>query len=194
MSVANTVHHRYKLNRNCPHKSMGLEGVPLDKNWKSFMYPQALQKHIKNKANPDAIVDYEAYIPATGLIIESSEDLFNKRYPKFTSETLLAMKRDELAKIAKAYGVDSVKKRDEFLARLIMEKQIEVKEQFENLVEDMIVEEDSLTELESEILEEVDQVETPNLAELTMEKQRLETKKRAGRRAKQIKQLQADNS
>jgi len=123
--------YRYKLNENWkgPDTNVSVEGINLSRDWKVFSSKQyKLENRIRNILNPKGIVDVEEYSLDDGSILFSSlpEKIeFNKTII-FKKEELESFDRNRLTKIARFYRIDPIRKTNDFIIRLILQKQREV--------------------------------------------------------------------
>lgn len=148
-------HWFYKLNKNSKQFTTGMfmETIPLTKDWgMGYMTErESLKRYIRTKLNPDAIIDYEIRVPATGEVFFSSEEVFKKKVKAFSHEHLLIKERPELVQIAHTYNIDPIGKTATVLVKKILEAQSKINEDGGGLL---------------------------NLAQLEMEKTRINVEKR----------------
>lgn len=131
------VMYRYKLNENHKDKNAVLNNVFLTKDWTVFSTENhSLSNFIRTKENPKGIVDYEEFNRITNGVRKSSYVDFKKRFPLYTREVLASMPRKLLVDICKAYSIDVIGKKPEFLVEKIIEKQHIYKEQEEQRKEE----------------------------------------------------------
>jgi hypothetical protein len=120
-------HHRYKLNNNAKADSMSLNGVHLKKTWKVFTSSQSvLDKSVRTKMNPDGILDYQKFIPATGVVTYDSLAYYRETAPSFRMEDMALKGYKELAEIARAFGLDPVGRPPHVLTRDILKAQAQI--------------------------------------------------------------------
>lgn len=123
--MAINIFYRYKVNKEQSSNEMQIAGINLSKNWKDFDRKQeALEPFIKTEFNTKGLIDFEVYRPLTNEVFKST--IAEVKLPEILSNNdLVLASRDELVQYAKGYGIDPVNKRDDFLKKLILQKQKE---------------------------------------------------------------------
>jgi len=126
-SITGQLRFRYKLNSNSQSDTMQIAGINLTKSYRDFDNKcEELNGYIRKKDRPEGVVDYQIYNVADKEAVLDSKVIFDMIDKIYTREELSIMNRTELIDVCLVYNINPVNKPDSFLAKLILQKQVEL--------------------------------------------------------------------
>ena len=125
MQISEVIFNRYVLNENYTGSGgVSLGGIIINPNTNNDFKDrkQSLDGYIRNKANPNGILDY-IQITQSGKVLNDTKKYFSEIPEIKSRETLCTLSREALEDIAKHWDIETYNKVDKWLINEILKAQ-----------------------------------------------------------------------